>query len=415
MRREAWGVASAISFTLLACGIRASDTAPTQPEAGLRTQPEAGSPTQPEAGPPAQAEAGPPAHCPVSTTMDAGSSSFPIDVSDGSAAPTVDECGLEPLGTPGDPQTDPHNCGSCSHDCGGGACVAGRCQACLLASTPVGFGGALAIDGDFVYFDGQDEPETVARVPTRGGPSEVVFTSPNAGILWFGIDAGTLYVVTFVESQSGGTGALLRLPAAGGPSTTLATFASMPGSATMAADTVYVALDVGPGDVEVHAVPKSGATAVTLPAATAFLGVVDPQAYLLSSTGAMQSVAKTGGAATNVPGGQRLDGFSTTETFDGLLYVSVGPSIVTFDPSTSAFATIVAGEQRPESIGIDSTGTYWTASNAIRWLPAGASVPATLWTILGNSPYGVLLDSTSVYWTQPAGDLYVPMLLKLAK
>jgi hypothetical protein len=51
-----------------------------------------------------------------------------------------------------DTQVDPHNCGTCGHDCLGGACEAGACQPVVLVTVPYSGVSSFAIDDASVYW-----------------------------------------------------------------------------------------------------------------------------------------------------------------------------------------------------------------------------------------------------------------------
>jgi hypothetical protein len=70
--------------------------------------------------------------------------------------------------------SDPLNCGSCGHDCLGGACVAGQCQPVVLGG---GFTNpsAVALSETHLYFrEGAQGAGRVVRLPKAGGELEVV-------------------------------------------------------------------------------------------------------------------------------------------------------------------------------------------------------------------------------------------------
>lgn len=63
-----------------------------------------------------------------------------------------------------DPQSDPHNCGFCGHDCLGGQCQAGRCQPAIVAGNLDATAYVESVDGQYVYFSTCSTDFTSCRV-----------------------------------------------------------------------------------------------------------------------------------------------------------------------------------------------------------------------------------------------------------
>ena len=90
----------------------------------------------------------------------------PISTQDGAVGSDVqvDACTSSTL------STDPKNCGACGHDCLGGACVAGRCQAVKLATdTMNGLTTRILVDATHVYWMNEKTFE-LARIPKNAAP-----------------------------------------------------------------------------------------------------------------------------------------------------------------------------------------------------------------------------------------------------
>lgn len=112
-----------------------------------------------------------------------------------------------------DVDTNPAHCGRCGHDCGGGACVAGRCQPVVIASDQEG-PSAIALDETHVYWT-NDETGDLRRVPIGGdGGSELIYASGDAGLgTRFDLHGDEVYFVRTEDSS------ILHCPKAGcGPS-----------------------------------------------------------------------------------------------------------------------------------------------------------------------------------------------------
>ncbi|HLK40063.1 MAG TPA: hypothetical protein VKU41_25075, partial [Polyangiaceae bacterium] len=63
-----------------------------------------------------------------------------------------------------DTMFDPHNCGACGHDCGGGACQNGACVALApgVLATGQGQPGAVVVDDTNVYWANAKPPAILA-------------------------------------------------------------------------------------------------------------------------------------------------------------------------------------------------------------------------------------------------------------
>jgi hypothetical protein len=121
-----------------------------------------------------------------------------------------------------DLQSDPKNCGSCGHDCVGGACSTGQCQPWVIAQTtqgdyipwgPAGARGLIVSDGvNAVWFD---ENSGIYQAPISGaGPTTILASMPsqkpigglaiaNHVIAWTMDGAnGTILVGTAIEGMA---------------------------------------------------------------------------------------------------------------------------------------------------------------------------------------------------------------------
>ncbi|MGZ3428311.1 MAG: hypothetical protein ACXVCV_16775, partial [Polyangia bacterium] len=90
--------------------------------------------------------------------------------------------------------SDPHNCGTCGHDCLGGACSGGHCQPMVVASLqdpPYG----VAVDANNVYFSRTSGLQRgVTRQPLAGGAPISIYTSNTTSLLGLALAGGTLIV-----------------------------------------------------------------------------------------------------------------------------------------------------------------------------------------------------------------------------
>lgn len=146
----------------------------------------------------------------------------------GADAPTVAVDGALPDAplpdASGDAGEDPRNCGAPGHDCQGGACVAGKCQAVVIAATqkrPV----QVVVDGDTLYW----------------------------------VNAGSLDTAGTACDPVRSDGSIMRSSLDGTASTPIADGVPCPGALAVGPDGVYFSTAAAPGQGAIWRVPKTGA------------------------------------------------------------------------------------------------------------------------------------------------------------
>src|SRR5262249_26342220 len=142
--------------------------------------------------------------------------------SSSSSSSTSSGCvvGLKPCGGQClDLSFDPANCGSCGHDCQGGTCAGGVCQAVTLATGPSGASG-IAVDATNVFWTaGGSPPGAVMKVPIAGGPPTVLASGQDLPDS-IAVDATSVYWTSL--GAMSGVPTVMKVPIAGGTPVTLA-------------------------------------------------------------------------------------------------------------------------------------------------------------------------------------------------
>lgn len=133
---------------------------------------------------------------PAATGREAGSDERPSAGAGAGASDagsrTVGDAGDAGCGDAATLASDEHNCGRCGHDCLGGACVAGQCQALQLASGEGEIDG-LAIAPTHIYWTSYHRQHVVrCALPTCAGGAEVIAQTagPATGI---GVNASHVF------------------------------------------------------------------------------------------------------------------------------------------------------------------------------------------------------------------------------
>jgi hypothetical protein len=274
-------------------------------------------------------------------------------------------------------QTDPHNCGSCGHDCLLGTCQAGLCQPFTIAASVTAYD--MVVSNGTLYWVDQQSPGAVWTCTiTNNSCSAKTFASNQSTpqrITLGGTGNGTVFWTDY-GSGSMADGAIVSLPLGGGTPSTLASGRWTPQG--IAADDTYVVWAESFTDQIVRR-PLGSSTTTTLP------------------TGASTSPTAVALAAGTI---YWTDAIPTTS------------GSVDMSPEGSLSQMLVSGGQTsPWALAVDSTYVYW-----VDYLNPGA---VWQYTINGggqkqqlasgeNKPIEIASDGAKVYWidegTQNASD-----------
>lgn len=290
-----------------------------------------------------------------------------------------------------DLETDAKHCGRCGHDCQGGACTKGACQAVQLIAERANLFGII-VDATHVYYL-ENVAGIVARIPKAGGVAQTVCSNVQSFPRPFAVDDQNAYCSTstgivrvtktgltptlivggardidalFVDGSSiyGVGTASFKAPITGGAPTALPIAMQRTGPLTAEHDaTTLFANHAFDG---IYVSPKSNASAPP----TRLLEVPEPSGIALDAqyayvavrtTGTVKRIAKTGGTATN----------------------------------------IVTGVNAPRSIAVDDANVFFaTGDGSILSCPRdGCTAPPRILAEKQGEPLGIAVDAVAVYWT----------------
>jgi hypothetical protein len=346
------------------------------------------------------------------------------DASDATSVATGDSGdGANGGGTDGsrpctDTQMDSHNCGRCGHDCLGGACVQGHCQAVALVSSDAGvtpFG--LAQDDAYLYWTDLKATGSVNRTSKDAGSTLPVSPSavyPRTVVV---DDAGVVF-----WGESSGIYRCAHTGCSGNP-LLVATGNSV---SSLAIDGNFVYWSEGaPQILRAHQYGsnETGATLWQGDAATNEVAADGQRVYFTAQDGLLHAIGVDGGAPATASWGNPLSsGSQGIAVYGGDVYWTVADptqgSILAAPTSTLTVGTVAASQQDPQPVATDGANVYWANVNiaAQSAVILGCSIancpsPTQLFQRQASNAVAMVVDDRSIYWT----DSYNGSLWMLAK
>jgi hypothetical protein len=312
-----------------------------------------------------------------------------------------------------DAATDPHNCGACGHDCGGGACEGGRCQAYAIVTGNDGPYG-IAVNKGIVYFTsiddtveqctGDDCMNTLTQM-TSGQQFPRKITTDTTNAYW------TNEGFTEEGGMSGGIATCGLSGCAGGVATILWTDEF--GPTDLAVDSTSIYWTVGFTGL-VHSCPTGGCgsapknlASVATPTSGA---AVDATSFYFTEPklGNIIKCPLSGCGDAPLPFASGQGTPMEVDVTQGVLYWSNGTAIMSCPTSdcTGAATTFAANQTAAQPLAHDETNLYWaltTSSGKILSCPLSTGgATCTSVTVLADgqgNPAAIAVDDTAIYWT----------------
>lgn len=329
-------------------------------------------------------------------------------------APDADQDVAAPDATCGDTQTAEDNCGRCGHNCQGGTCVGGMCQAYRLAAIHDGAVG-IAVN-ETTVFAAVSLYNEIARVNKMTGLLEGI-DNPVAILVptRLALDGDAMYWT----NNTGHTGSVTSCPLAGcggKDAKVLADNQDSPGSVAVDSTSVYWAEWDGATVKKANRGDGSGMQ-VLIPASAGYqparIVVRDGYVYVTEAAAGNVMRVATGGGDVEILGhsqkatGIAVDGTSVywtdAQAYTGGVYrASVGGA----GDAGAGTTSIASAQDFPNGIVVDENNVYWVTSSGtsaaegtVRYCPLAGCPSGTPITLAEKVAYpiDVTADSTALY------------------
>jgi hypothetical protein len=297
----------------------------------------------------------------------------------------------------GDTQNDPHNCGYCGHDCQGATCSGGTCQPVVIATMQAN-AFAIAADDVNVYWtvQGTGGNGAVMQAPIAGGAAVPLAKPAPAYPSAIAVSGSTVY---WVDSQS-----VLSIPVGGGAQSTLAP--GQYGSYAIAADVTGIYWTdypyMSPGSVfassPAGSPPRLLAGGQSQPMAITVHG---GKVYFADQVDLM--VVDAGGGGSAAPFAAGVYPYSVAAD-DHFVYFGAGMNggeVIEEPVGGGAQVVLAKNQYYPDAIAVDADSVYFATgeggSGTVMRVPIAGGTPVALAT--GQAyPTGIAINSTRVFW-----------------
>jgi hypothetical protein len=315
-----------------------------------------------------------------------------------------------------DLQSSAQHCGQCNHGCLGGTCMAGQCQPVVMASGQKGAYG-LTQDTDSIFWVNASEG-TVRGMRKNGDATSLVTLTSGLMSPKFACSSINDRYVYVTVNGAGTVVRLTKIPDAEAPRS-LATKEDRPWEIACdqgSGGNIYFTTEGG----NLKVVSKGGANLRNVATGIGAGSVAIDSLYIYwteRKAGSVRRIGKddTTGAAVILATNQ-LDPDDIAVDSENVYWTSfLGGTLSMVKKTVSMPATpteMARGQASPNGLAWDAEFVYWTtyAGSTINKIDRQGGQPIALPGGPTKNPIRIVVDSTSIYWTNETGTV-----IRLAK
>jgi hypothetical protein len=307
-----------------------------------------------------------------------------------------------------DAASDPKNCGTCGHDCQGGSCRAGVCQAYAIVTGNEGPYG-VAVHNGVVYFTSIDDTvamctantctDTLTQL-TSGQPIPRHITTDDTNVYWANLGLpGDGGVITGSIATCGLSGC------PGGSATVLASPEKSPFDLTVSASIVYWTVEYGHAVLSCPAGGCDGMPTTLSAPATLLSGVAVDATSIYWAEPSLGNVIQCplSGCTSPVPFATGQDNPLEVDVTNGTLFWSTSDAIMSCPTSGCAGSPTVFASNQPGAFALthDAHNLYWVLEEKegkVLSCPLSNCKTPIVLADMQAVPTAIAVDDTAVYW-----------------
>jgi sugar lactone lactonase YvrE len=293
---------------------------------------------------------------------------------------------------------DSDNCGACGIVCNG-SCTSGACLVTL--ATGQNDPENLVVVGNEVYWVTLTNPGTVVKVPADGGASVTLATAVEQaqGPYALAVAGSSVYWVDLDDNT------IDKVAIDGGATTTIASGLEYTGL-VIDSDTLFATSGDSSGLITRQLLSGGARTTIATAQDDPWsIGIEGAHVYWvdLVPAGSIVKAGLDGGAPVTLAAADNSYGFAVDSTGVYWANDTASGSVLRVGLDGGALLTLATEQAGPYSLTVDGTNVYWTTETTVVKAPVSGEGPVVTLATGQAEPSAIVVDATSVYWATFTG------------